>query len=128
VPEPIIIHQGGDTMNTLIAPCGLDCAKCEAYTLTQANDLPGLEALVTRWRVEFKAPEMTVRDVTCDGCLAASGRVGGYCAICEVRKCAVGRGLQTCASCGDYGCERLAAFWQNAPQAKDNLEGLRKAM
>ena len=56
-------------MTTLIAPCGLDCAKCEAYTLTQANDQAGLEALVAKWQVEFKAPGMTVKDVTCDGCL-----------------------------------------------------------
>ena len=115
-------------MNPLIAPCGLDCAKCEAYTLTQANDLAGLEALVTKWRVEFNAPGMTVKDVTCDGCLAASGRVGGYCAMCEIRQCAVGRGLETCASCGDYGCTKLAKFWGGAPQARENLEMLRKSM
>jgi hypothetical protein len=114
-------------MNTLIAPCGLDCAKCEAYTLTQANDLAGLEALVVKWQVEFNAPGMTVKDVTCDGCLAASGRVGGYCAMCEIRKCAVERGLDTCAPCAEYGCAKLAGLWKNAPQAKENLERLREA-
>jgi len=115
-------------MITLIAPCGLDCAQCEAYKLTQANDTPGLEALVTRWKVEFNAPDMTVKDVTCDGCLAASGRLGGYCFMCEVRKCAVERGFSTCAECGEYACEKLTGFWQNAPHAKENLEALRRTL
>ena len=112
-------------MSTLIAPCGLDCASCEAYRLTQANDTAGLEALAAKWRVEFNSPEITVQSVTCDGCLAASGRLGGYCGMCGVRKCAVERSLTTCAECGDYACEKLQAFWKNAPQARDNLELLR---
>ena len=112
--------------NSLIAACGLDCAQCEAYKLTQANDLAGLEALVTKWKVDFNAPNMTVKDVTCDGCTATSGRIGGYCAMCGIRACAVERGLDTCAECTDYGCEKLTAFWQNAPQAKANLEALRQ--
>ncbi len=112
-------------MTTLIAPCGLDCAQCEAYKYTQTSDLNALEALVARWRVEFNAPEMTIKDVTCDGCLAASGRVGGYCSMCEIRKCAAGRSLQTCAECQDFACEILAGFWKNAPHAQANLEALR---
>ena len=112
--------------NSLIAPCGLDCAQCEAYKLTQANDLAGLEALVTKWKVDFNAPDMTVKDVTCDGCMATSGRIGGYCAMCGIRACTVEHGFATCAECTDYGCEKLTAFWQNAPQAKANLEALRQ--
>jgi hypothetical protein len=115
-------------MTTLIAPCGLDCAQCEAYKLTQANDMAALEALAAKWSIEFNAPGMTVKDVNCDGCLAASGRVGGYCAMCGIRKCAQEHSLATCAGCAEYSCEKLTGFWQNAPQARENLEALRKAM
>jgi hypothetical protein len=115
-------------MTTLIAPCGLDCAQCEAYKLTQVNDIPGLEALAAKWKVEYKAPDMTIKDVTCDGCLAASGRLGGYCSMCEIRKCTVERSFTTCAECDDYGCEKLQGFWKGAPQAQANLEALRKVM
>ena len=113
-------------MTTLIAPCGLDCAQCEAYKLTQANDMAGMEALLVKWRVEYNAPDMTLASVTCDGCLAASGRVGGYCAECPVRKCAMERSFTTCAECGDYACEKLQGFWKMAPHAQANLETLRK--
>jgi hypothetical protein len=112
-------------MTTLIAPCGLDCAQCEAYRYTQTSDLNALETLLAKWRVEFNAPEMTIKDVTCDGCLAESGRVGGYCSLCAIRKCAVERALQICAGCTDYACEKLTAFWQNVPAAQNNLEALR---
>jgi hypothetical protein len=112
-------------MTTLIAPCGLDCAQCEAYRHTQASDLNALEALVAKWKVEFDAPDMTIKDVTCDGCLAVSGRVGGYCTMCEIRKCAVEQSLATCAECEDYACEKLTGFWKQAPHAQANLEVLR---
>ncbi|MBN2387452.1 MAG: DUF3795 domain-containing protein [Anaerolineales bacterium] len=114
-------------MTTLIAPCGLDCAQCEAYKLTQVNDLPGLAALVEKWKIEFNAPDMTLESAICDGCLATSGRLGGYCALCEIRKCAVEHRITTCAECREYGCQKLQTFWQGAPQAQANLEALRAA-
>lgn len=112
-------------MATLIAACGLDCAKCDAYIATQANDQAALEKLAEKWRVDFNAPNLTAASVLCDGCMAG-GRVIGYCAECTIRLCAVERGLENCAACPDYGCEKLTAFWANAPQAKANLEALRQ--
>lgn len=111
---------------TLFAPCGLDCAQCDAYKLTQADDQDGLETLLVKWRVEFSAPNMTLADVTCDGCLAPSGRLGGYCSACQVRACAVEKGHTSCAGCDQYACEKLSGFFEMAPHAKENLEMLRK--
>lgn len=111
---------------TLIAPCGLDCAQCDAYKLTQSNDQAGLESLLAKWRVEYNAPDMTIAAVTCDGCLAESGRVGGYCSACQVRACAVEHSFTTCAECDQYVCEKLENFFKMAPQAKANLDVLRQ--
>ena len=113
-------------MTTLIAPCGLDCAKCEAYLVTQADDLAGKEALVTKWRVEYSAPNMTVKDVTCDGCLATTGRLGSHCGECEIRACAVENNLTTCAQCNEDACGKLQGFFQMAPVAQVNLDALRQ--
>jgi hypothetical protein len=109
---------------TLIAPCGLDCAQCDAYKLTLANDPEDLQALLEKWRVEYSAPDMALADVTCDGCLAGE-RHGGYCAECPIRACAVDKGHATCATCDEYGCEKLEGFLQRSPQARQNLEALR---
>ena len=78
-------------MATMIAYCGLDCAGCEAYLATQANDEAAKQKLLEKWRVEFDAPEMTMASVTCDGCTSTE-RLGGYCQACPVRACAVEEG------------------------------------
>lgn len=110
---------------TLFAPCGLDCSQCEAYKLTQGNDLKGQEALLAKWRLEYNAPDMTLAAIACDGCLAGA-RHGGYCSECPIRACAVEKEYCTCAECDQYGCEKLQHFFQLAPQAQANLELLRK--
>ncbi len=111
-------------MSTLIAACGLDCAKCEAYIATQANDQPALEQVAAKWRLEYNAPGILATNILCDGCMAG-GRVIGHCSECKIRLCAVERGVENCAACPEYACEQLSAFFQMVPQAKTNLDQLR---
>ena len=112
-------------MITQMAPCGLDCAQCEAYQATQSNDRSGLEKLAEKWRKEFNSPEITADGLLCDGC-RTGGRTIVYCQQCGIRKCAIERNLATCAVCTDYACEKLEGFLKDAPKARVNLEALRK--
>lgn len=117
-------------MDTMIAMCGLDCAACEAYRLTQANDRAALEQLAAKWREEFQSPEITVEQMVCDGCLV-EGRKCGYCAMCEIRACGLARALPNCAYCTDYAsCQKLAAFLAMAPNspARAALEAIRATL
>ena len=115
-------------MAAMIAYCGLDCAGCEAYLTTQANDEAAKQKLLEKWRVEFDAPDMTMAAVTCDGCTGTE-RLGGYCQACAVRACAVEKGVETCAHCADYEtCETLQGFIVNIPAAKANLAAIRAAL
>lgn len=119
---------GGNLMEQMIAYCGLDCAKCPAYVATQAGDREALERTAAMWREQFSAPEITADSIVCDGCMM-DGRLSGYCSICEIRACALGRSLATCAPCAEYdGCGKLAAFHEHAPEAKATLDGLRAAL
>jgi hypothetical protein len=111
-------------MTILIAACGLDCGKCDAYIATQANDQTALEQLAEKWRVDYSAPGITAANILCDGCMAG-GRTIGHCQECKIRACVQERGLENCATCPDYGCETLTAFLAAVPQAKANLEALR---
>jgi hypothetical protein len=112
-------------MNPLIAFCGLDCAQCEAYIATQANDKAAQQRLLVKWREEYNAPDMTLAAVTCDDC-TSTGRLGGYCSACPVRACSVSRQMTNCAYCPDYAsCEKLAHFFNLAPHAKANLDEIR---
>lgn len=112
-------------MSTLIAACGIDCSKCEAYIATQANDAAALEQIAAKWRVEYNAPGITAANILCDGCMTG-GRTIGHCAECKIRLCAVERGLENCAACPDYACAELNAFFKMVPQAQANLDSLRK--
>ena len=114
-------------MATLIAACGLDCAKCDAYIATRANDQVALVALAEKWSKEYNASGLTAADVQCDGCMV-EGRKIGHCSECQIRLCVMERGLANCAVCPDYACEKLMGFLQQVPPARENLEALRKTM
>ena len=47
-----------------------------------------------------------------------------YSDLCEIRKCAVGRGYETCRDCVEIEfCPKVVMIWRNNPQAKTNLIG-----
>jgi hypothetical protein len=115
-------------MDNMIAYCGLVCTDCEAYIATQADDLAALERMAAKAREQFNAPHITVESAMCDGCLGDEGHKGGYCFECQVRACAMGRGMINCAHCDDYACETLEAFFGMAPHARTTLDGIRSAL
>lgn len=115
-------------MNRMIAYCGLVCTDCEAYIATQADDLAALERLAAKAREEYGMPNATAASTMCDGCLATSDRLCGYCYECQVRACGMARGILNCAYCDDYACEALQAFWNMAPEARTTLDGIRAGL
>lgn len=113
-----------EKIEKMISACGLDCAQCESYKATQANDQAAIAVLVEKWRKEYDSPGISAENILCDGCLGGK-RTLGYCRECKIRACVFDRGLKNCASCPEFGCEMTKAFWERAPQARTNLEALR---
>ncbi len=111
-------------MPDLIAFCGLDCSKCEAYQATQANDEAWKQRVADQWKAEYNV-DVGIAGVTCDGCTAVDGRYGAHCYDCDIRQCGLERGVANCAACPDYTCEKLQSFFAFASDAKANLEFLR---
>ncbi|MFP4396266.1 MAG: DUF3795 domain-containing protein [Anaerolineales bacterium] len=109
-------------MNQMIAYCGLICTDCPAYVATQASDRDALENVAAEWREMFNAPEITADNIRCDGCLV-EGRKAGYCSMCDIRACAIERGVINCAHCDAYGdgCEKLDSFIVHSPEAREVL-------
>lgn len=112
-------------MSEMIAYCGLNCAACEAYLATKANDQAELEKIAAKWRTEYNSPDITVAEVNCMGCSSESGPWCGHCGECTMRACAQKRGYATCAECAEYPCEDLNGFLELVPPARANLERLR---
>ena len=111
--------------NQIIAFCGLVCSECEGYKATQANDEAWKERVAAQWREEFHTENIDVAAVTCDGCLAFEGRLGGYCTKCEIRACGIERGVENCGTCADYEtCAKIAGFIQMVPAVKGTLDSI----
>ena len=111
-------------MSDLIAYCGLDCAKCDAYQATQDDDIELKKKTAERWSKELDTA-FSIDDITCDGC--KSERVSGWCLrICKIRPCAENKGISTCASCSEYTCDELDRFLSTEPAARSTLAELRK--
>jgi hypothetical protein len=111
-------------MKPTYAMCGLDCSICPAFIARKTNDQALREKTAVQWskdyHVEFK-PKM----VNCDGCTAIGGVHIGHCAECEIRICALAKGVRNCALCAEYPCPTISAFIAKVPPAKENLEKIR---
>lgn len=112
-------------MDQIISYCGLVCSDCPAYAATQAEDWDALERVAAQWREEFDAPNITVESIKCDGCPGTEGRKVGHWYECEMRMCAMDRGLANCGHCADYACEKLEGFFGFVPDARTRLDSIR---
>ena len=115
-------------MDRIIAYCGLICTDCPAYIATQADDQAALEKVAAQWREAFNAPDITADSIICDGCLGEAGRKCGHCAECEIRACAVERGIVNCAHCAEYACDKLKGFFGFAPEAQAVLDEIQRSL
>lgn len=108
----------------MIAFCGLNCTKCEAFIATQNNDDALRAKVAQEWSKLYNAP-IQPEHINCEGCLSDGIKVY-YCdQMCEIRKCAKKNEVQTCANCKDYSCSKLEEVFKYAPDAKSNLDSLR---
>ena len=104
-----------------IAFCGLDCEKCDAYIATVNDDQALREKTAKLWAEANQAP-ITAEMINCLGC-RGDGVKTPYCAgMCEIRKCAVKKGLASCALCGEMKtCDELKPVLDNSEEARSNL-------
>jgi len=110
---------------SVIGYCGLDCVRCEAYIATR-NDDDALRAKVAEEWARLNNAPIKPEHINCTGCHSAGVKTY-YCdQLCEIRKCAAGKGVGTCADCADYPCSKLDGIFQSAPQAKATLDELKK--
>jgi hypothetical protein len=97
---------------TMIAYCCLECDKCDAYIATQNGDDELRAKVAKEWK-------MDAEKIHCNGCKADNALFN-----CEAKKCAIAKGLPTCAHCDDFpSCDK--DIWTKWPQLKEKTETMR---
>ena len=110
-------------MRDMIAYCGLDCEKCDAYLATIHDDQALREKTAKLWAELNQAPILP-EHINCEGC-RADGRKTVYCeSLCGIRQCAVKKGVTTCGDCSELeSCQTVGMILSNNPAALENLKG-----
>ncbi len=127
----VAVKEGGE----MIAYCGLNCTTCQIYLATRETDPKKQKKMREDIVIAIKkylGEEKRVEDITdCDGCKAQSGRLFSNCQKCQIRKCASEKGLENCAYCSEYACEKLSKFFDSEGEqagAKKRLDAIRKSI
>ena len=109
--------------DSMIAYCGLDCGKCDAYLATIHNDQALREKTAKLWS-EWNHVTILPEQINCEGC-RVDGVKSVYCeSLCGIRQCASKKGFETCGDCPEMEtCQTVGMIISNNPEAKKNLKG-----
>lgn len=111
-------------MEKMIAACGLTCTECPANIATKNQDTDALEALARIWSEQYGAA-LSADDCTCNGCHSRVGPWMSHCTECGIRACGTEKGVENCAECAEYACDKLVKFLEFGSEAKATLDRLR---
>lgn len=112
-------------MKDLIACCGLDCEKCDARIATIHNDDALRKKTAQLWSEMNHAP-ITADMINCMGCRADGVKTPFCGTMCEIRKCVLKSGFDTCGNCPELeSCETAGKVLKNSPNALENLKSMK---
>jgi hypothetical protein len=109
-------------MEKLTACCGYNCAACEAWIATRANDHDLRVKKAKQWNVQFNRTDITPEMINCTGCLEPGPKIA-HCLQCAIKNCAVSKGYSTCGECDKMeSCATLGKVVKHVPEAIENLK------
>ena len=110
-------------MKDMIGYCGLYCEKCDAYIATVNDDQVLREKTAKQWAEINNAPILP-EHINCEGC-CVDGVKTVFCEhLCEIRKCALEKGVSTCGNCSELEtCQTVGVIISNNSAALENLKG-----
>ena len=110
-------------MRDMIGYCGLDCEKCDAY-LAALHDDQALRKKTAKLWAELNNAPILPEHINCQGC-RVEGMKTVFCdQMCEIRRCALKKGVTTCGDCLDVGeGQAVGPVISNNPEALEKLKG-----
>ena len=110
-------------MRNMIAYCGLDCEKCDAYLATIHDDQALREKTAKLWAQLNNAP-VHPEHINCQGCRADGVKTVFCNSLCGIRQCALKKGMEPCGDCPDMEtCRAVGEVISNNAEALENLHG-----
>lgn len=106
----------------MIAYCGLDCNKCDAYIATKNNDQALREKTAKLWS-KLNNAQILPEQINCEGC-RGDGIKTVFCeSLCKIRQCAMKKGFETCGHCSEMEkCEILGVVIAHNKEVLKNLK------
>jgi hypothetical protein len=109
-------------MKKMIAYCGLDCEKCDAYIATINDDQALREKTAQLWS-ELNHFPIQPEQINCQGCRFDGVKTVFCDSLCEIRQCALKKSVTTCGDCPALeSCGKVGKIHANNPQALANLK------
>jgi len=91
-------------MDPILSKCGYRCDLCLAYKPNLELHPENKQILSDGWHKYFGF-RIQPKDIYCDGCSSLKGKQID--SSCPVRPCVIERGIDNCADCEDFICEKL---------------------
>ena len=91
-------------MEPILTRCGYRCDLCLAYKPNIEDNLSNQQKLSDGW-YQYFGFRLLPEAICCDGCMAENPELIDK--SCPVRPCVMAKGLDNCAGCEQYICERL---------------------
>lgn len=109
-------------MKDMIGYSGLDCETCDAYIATVHDDLVLREKTAKLWAGLNNAPILP-EHINCEGCRMNGAKTVFCDSLCEIRKCALNKGVSNCGDCPELGtCPTVGVILENNKSATENLK------
>lgn len=116
-------------MKAIISKCGFRCDQCPAYyrNIRTQEDSENVSA---GWK-KYVGDEVPPDEVACPGCLSCEpyqdddgNPLRSPDTECPVRPCAQQRGIENCAYCPEFGCEKLDSRMNFFTKRYRSFEGI----
>lgn len=91
-----------------VAPCGLYCGACTIRLAGKSGNRQLMEEIALALTAR-QGQSIQADDLACEGCLSDE-KVAIVCRDCDLRACAMEKGVRHCSSCSEYPCQAIVDF------------------
>ena len=112
-------------VNDLIAYCGLNCSKCDAYLATINNDNELRKKTALLWS-NLNGIEIKPEEINCEGCKKDGVKTVFCDKLCPIRQCVLKKNLDSCGSCSKLdSCKTICMITSTNKEAYNRLHSLK---